>query len=51
MWVAGETFVDAANNIWVRVDEATATGFTVTISNNVHKKIKGPSWLPLLLGN
>ena len=34
MWVVGETFVDAANNISVRVDAATATGFQVTIANN-----------------
>jgi len=34
MWLPGETFSDAANGIWVRVDVATASGFGVTISNN-----------------
>jgi hypothetical protein len=34
MWVVGESFVDATNNISVRVDAATATGFQVTIVNN-----------------
>jgi M6 family metalloprotease-like protein len=34
MWVVGETFTDTANNISVRVDSATATGFAVTIANN-----------------
>jgi M6 family metalloprotease-like protein len=34
MWVVGETYTDAVNNISVRVDSATATGFVVTISNN-----------------
>jgi M6 family metalloprotease-like protein len=33
MWLPGETFSDATNAIWVRVDSATATGFVVTISN------------------
>jgi len=33
MWVVGETFTDATNNISVHVDLATATGFQVTISN------------------
>ena len=33
MWLAGETFVDAANGISVRVDSATSTGFQVTIVN------------------
>jgi len=35
MWVVGETFVDAANNISVRVDSATATGFQVTLVNGI----------------
>lgn len=34
MWVVGETFTDGTNNIRVRVDSATATGFQVTIANN-----------------
>ena len=33
MWRVGETFEDAANNITVRVDSATADGFLVTISH------------------
>ena len=32
MWLPGETFVDAANNITVEVEFATANGFEVTIT-------------------
>jgi M6 family metalloprotease-like protein len=31
MWLAGETFRDAANNVTVHIDSATATGFVITI--------------------
>ncbi|RIK43760.1 MAG: hypothetical protein DCC58_09195 [Chloroflexi bacterium] len=31
MWLPGETFRDARNDITIRVDSATATGFVVTI--------------------
>lgn len=31
-WLPGETFTDAANNISVRVDASTASGYTVTIN-------------------
>lgn len=34
MWTVGETYVDDTNNIAITVDSATATSFTVTISNN-----------------
>ncbi|MBT3189404.1 MAG: hypothetical protein HN736_17490 [Anaerolineae bacterium] len=34
MWLTGETFVDATNNIKVTVDSASATGFQVTIQND-----------------
>ena len=34
MWLTGETFVDAINNIKVTVDSASATGFQVTIQND-----------------
>ncbi|MBV9468514.1 MAG: Ig-like domain repeat protein, partial [Abitibacteriaceae bacterium] len=33
MWEPGETWNDSANNISVSVNEATPTGFTVTITN------------------
>lgn len=50
MWVAGETFTDTANNISVRVDAATATGFQVTIKNNPpFGGQNGLPWLMLLL--
>ena len=50
MWVVGETYFDATNNIRVRVDSATATGFQVTIGNNAtQSKGKGLPWLLLLL--
>jgi M6 family metalloprotease-like protein len=42
MWVVGETYTDVANNISVRVDSATATGFVVTISNNVTPIVDTP---------
>ncbi len=32
-WLPGETFVDAAANISIRVDSQTATGFVVTVRN------------------
>lgn len=32
-WTVGETFTDATNDIAVKVNSATATGFNVTISN------------------
>ena len=32
-WLAGETFSDAVNGIWIRIDESLPTGFVVTISN------------------
>ena len=35
MWVVGEEFIDAANNISVRVDSATATGFQITIGDHL----------------
>jgi len=31
-WTVGQTFVDAANNIRIKVDAATVTGFTITIN-------------------
>ncbi len=34
MWTVGETFTDAANNISITVNSATATGFQVTVQNN-----------------
>jgi M6 family metalloprotease-like protein len=34
MWIVGDRFVDATNNISVDVDLATATGFQVTITVN-----------------
>jgi CARDB len=34
MWTPGETFSDAANGISVSVDEATLTGFQITVSYN-----------------
>jgi len=34
MWLPGETYVDAAGGISIRVDSATATGFVVTINND-----------------
>jgi M6 family metalloprotease-like protein len=34
MWTAGETFRDEANDIEVTIEEATTTGFRVTISNH-----------------
>lgn len=33
MWLPGETFTDDGRDISVRVDAATATGFTITINN------------------
>jgi M6 family metalloprotease-like protein len=35
MWVVGETFIDETNNIAVIVKSATATGFEVTIENEI----------------
>lgn len=33
MWIPGETFNDLANNISIRVDSATSSGYVITISN------------------
>src|SRR5262249_44254758 len=33
MWLPGETFVDATNEISIAVNSATATGYNVTITN------------------
>ena len=35
-WLAGETFSDTTNGIWIRIDQALPTGFVVTISNCYH---------------
>jgi hypothetical protein len=39
MWKPGETFVDAANEIEVHIDSATATGFVITIKNGTEPHV------------
>ena len=39
MWKPGETFVDAANEIEVHIDSATATGFVITIKNGTEPQV------------
>jgi len=39
MWKVGETFVDAANEIEVHIDSATATGFVITIKNGTEPQV------------
>ena len=36
MWLPGETFRDAANNVVVHVDSATASGFIITLGEQLH---------------
>ena len=43
MWLPGETFNDAANNISVHVLSATASGFVVTISNAFSGSTRTPT--------
>jgi hypothetical protein len=45
-WLVGETFSDAANGIWVRVDSATAAGFVVTICNACNQPTPTPTASP-----
>jgi len=46
MWRVGETFTDAANQVSLRVDGQTATGFTVTITRGSPLVITSDSVLP-----
>lgn len=39
MWKVGETFVDAANEVEVHIDSATATGFVITIKNGTEPQV------------
>lgn len=39
MWKVGETFVDAASDIEVHIESATATGFVITIKNGTEPQV------------